>query len=68
MGWNNLIVGYNELHSFAKNYVNVVNYIVTFVKPNPTTNIITEETILNKKIINQGLKVFGNKGEAEVQK
>ena len=46
MGWNNLIVGSNELHSVAKAYVNVVNAFDTFVKPTPPTNIITNEKIL----------------------
>ena len=46
MGWNNLIVGYNELHSVAKAYINVVNAIYYFVKPTPPNNIITNETIL----------------------
>ena len=41
VGWNNLIVGSNEIHSVAKAYVNVVNAITSFVKPKPTTNIIT---------------------------
>ena len=61
MRWNNLIVGSNELHSVAKSYVNVVNDIATFVKPKPPTNIITNETILTRYSINQGLKVFGKK-------
>ena len=30
MGWNNLIVGSNEIHSVAKAYVNVVNAITYF--------------------------------------
>ena len=68
MGWNNLIVGSNEIHSVAKAYVNVVDSITSFVKPTPPTNIITNETILTQYIIKQGLKVFGKKGEAEVQK
>ena len=68
MGWNNMIVGSNELHSVAKSYINVVNAITSSVKPTPPTNIVTNETILTQYIINQGLKVFGNKGEAAVQK
>ena len=68
MGWNNLIVGSNELHSVAKAYVKVVNAIATFVKPTPPTNIITNEIILTQYSIKQGLKVFGKKGEAAVQK
>ena len=46
MGWNNLIVGSNELHSVSKYYVNVVNYISSFVKVAPPTNIIPNETIM----------------------
>ena len=68
MGWNNLIVGSNEIHGVAKAYVNVVNAITSFVKPTPPTNIITNETILNQYSIKQGIKVFGKKGEAAVQK
>ena len=68
MRWNNLIVGSNEIHSVAKAYINVVNAITYFVKPTPPTNIITNETILTQYIIKQGLKVFGNKGEAAVRK
>ena len=67
-GQNNLIVGSNEIHSVAKYYINVVNNINFFVKPTPPTNIITNETILTQYIIKQGLKVFGNKGEAAVRK
>ena len=59
MGWNNLIVGSNELHSVAKAYVNVVNAIDSFVKPTPPTKIITNKTILTQYKIKQGLKVFG---------
>ena len=68
MIWNNLIVGSNEIHRVAKDYVNVVNDIVTFVKPTPPTNIITNYTILMQYIINQGLKIFGKKGKATVWK
>ena len=57
MGWNNLIIGSNELHSVAKSYVNVVNVIDSFVKPTPPTNIITNYTILTKYSIKQVLKV-----------
>ena len=67
MGWNNLIVVSNELHSVAKSYINIVNYITSFVKPTPPTNIITNETILTQYSIKQGLRVFGKKSEA-VQK
>ena len=51
MGWNNLVVGSNEIHSVAKSYINVVNAITSFVKPTPPTNIITNETILTQYII-----------------
>ena len=68
MGWNNLIVGSNEIHSVAKAYVNVVYAIPYFVKQTPPTNIITNDTILNQYSIKQGLKVFGKKGEAAVRK
>ena len=61
MGWNNIIVGSNELHSATKAYINVVNAINYFVKPTTPTNIITNETILTQYIINQGLRVFGIK-------
>ena len=64
MGRNNLIVGSNELHSVAKYYVKFVNVIASFVRPTPPTNIITKKNILKQYIINQGLKVFVNKGEA----
>ena len=68
MGWNNLIVGSNELHSVAKSYINVANDIAYFVKPSPPTNIITNETIMTQYRIKQGIKLFGNKGEAAVRK
>ena len=68
MGWNNLIIGSNEIHSVAKAYVNVVNAITSFVKPIPPTKIITKQTILNHYSIKQGLKVFGKRGEAAVRK
>ena len=61
MGWNNLIVGSNELHSVTNAYINVVNDIASFVKPTPPTNIITNKTILTQYTINQGLNVFVNK-------
>ena len=41
IGWNNLIVGSNELHIVKNSYVNVVNSIAYFVKPTPPTNIIS---------------------------
>ena len=68
MGWNNLIVGSNEIHSVAKSYINVFNAIASFVKPTPPTNIITNDTILMQCSIKQGLEVFGNEGEAAIQK
>ena len=68
MGWNNIIVGSNEIHSVAKAYVNVVNSITYFVKPTPPTNIITNKTIMTQYSTKQGLKVFGKKGEATVRK
>ena len=68
MGFNNLIVGYHALHNVAKDYVNVVNYIAIFVEPTSQTNIIKNKTILTRYSIKQGLKIFGKKGEAEVQK
>ena len=68
MGWNNLIVGSDELHSLAKPYINVVHAIDDFVKPAQPTNIIANETILTQDSIKQGLKVFGKKFEAAVWK
>ena len=68
MGWSNLIVGSNELHSVAKSYVNAVNNISTFVKPMSPTKIITNENILMQYIIKQGIKVFVQKDEAALQK
>ena len=68
MKWNNIIIGSNELHSVAKSNINVFNGITYFVKPIPPTNIITNETILTQYRIKKGLKVFQNKGEAEVRK
>ena len=67
-GWNNLIIGSNEIYSVAKAYVNVVNSITSFVKPKPPTNIIINKTILNQYSIKQELTVFGKKGEAAVRK
>ena len=66
MGWNNLIVSSNEIHSVAKAYINFVNAMTSFVKPAPPTNIVTNETILIQYSIKQGLKVFGKKGESTV--
>ena len=68
MGWNNLIIGSNELNSVAKSYVNVVNDISTFYGHIPSNNIITNETILMQCSIKQGLKVFGKKDEAAARK
>ena len=68
MRWSNIIVGYNELHSVAKSYVSVSNTIAYFVKIQPPTNIITNDTILTQYSIKKGLKVFGNKFEAAVRK
>ena len=53
MGWNNIIVGSNEIHSVSKAYINVVNSITAFVKPTLPTNIITNESILTQYSINQ---------------
>ena len=44
----------------------IFNAIETFFKPTPPTIIITNETILTKYSIKQGLKVFGNNGKAAV--
>ena len=68
MGCNNLIVGSNELHSEEKFYVNVVNYIASFVNPTPPTNIITNDTILMQYSIKQVLEIFGKKRETAVRK
>ena len=68
MGWTNLIVGFNELHSVAKAYANVVNSIANFFKPTLTTNIIPNKTILMQYSINQLLKVFGKKCKASLRK
>ena len=68
MGWNNLIIGSNEIHSVAKAYVNIVNAITSFAKPTPPTKIITNETILTQYSIKQGLKVLENKCEDAVRK
>ena len=68
MGWKNLIVVSNEIHSVAKASFNVVNAITSFFRPTPPTNIITNENILTQYSIRQGLKVFGKKVEAAVRK
>ena len=68
MGWNNLIIGSNEIHSVAKAYANFGNAITSFFKQTPPTKIITNDTILTQYRIKQGLKVFGKKGEAVVRK
>ena len=67
MGWNNLIIGSNEIHIVAKAYINAVNAITYFIKPTPPTIIITNETILTQYRIKQLLKVFVKKGKAAVQ-
>ena len=68
MGWSNLIVGFHDLRNVAKAYINIVNAIITFVDPTPTTNIITNDTILTKYIIKQLLKGIIKKVEAAVRK
>ena len=65
---NNLNVGSHALNSVARAYFNVINDISTFVETNPPTNIIKNKTILKQYIIKHGIKDFGKKGEAEVQK
>ena len=67
MGWINRIVGSHAFHNVVKTYINVINYITTFVEPIPPTNIKTNETILNQ-YIKQGLNFFEQKGETLVQK
>ena len=68
MGWNNITVLSNELHSVAKSYVNIVNDISNFFKPTPPTNIITNEDILMQYSIKQRIRLFGKKSEAAVKK
>ena len=68
MGWKNLIVGSNELHSVAKSYVNVFNDISTFVKTAPPTNINTNEINLTQYSTKKVLNVFGNKIKTAVRK
>ena len=65
MGWNNLIVGSNEIHNISKAYVNVVNDISTSVKPTPPTNTITNENVLTQYSTNQGLKIFEKKARLQ---
>ena len=48
VGWSNLIFGARALHNVAMAYVNVINVIDTFVGPNLSTNIITNENILTQ--------------------
>ena len=67
MVWSNLIVGAFALHNVAKSYVNFVSAITTFVEPAPTTNIITNKTILTQYSIKQGLKVFGKRRGCSVK-
>ena len=59
MGWINLIISSHTLHSAAKAYVNVVNSISTSVESNPSTNIITNDTIFTHYSIKQERKFFG---------
>ena len=61
MVWSNQIIGSHALHNVSKAYANVVNNITTLVEPNPSANIITNETILTQYIIRQGLKFLGKK-------
>ena len=61
MGWSNLIVGARALHNFFKAYAKIINAIFTFVEPTPSTNIITNYTILTQYSIKQVLQVFGKK-------
>ena len=68
MGRNIFIVGYNELRSVVKHYVNAVNAISTLFKTAPPTNIITNNNTLTQYRIKQGIKVFGKKGEDELIK
>ena len=68
MGWSNLIVGARAIHNSVKAYVNVVNGFANFVETNPPTNINTNETILKKYSIKQGLKLFVQKCKDGVQK
>ena len=68
MVWINLIVGAHDLHNITMEYVNVVNSIATFVEPTPSTNIITNETILTQYNIKHGIQIFGQKGNSAVQK
>ena len=55
MIWTNLIVGDRANRNVAKAYVNAVNAIATFVCPTPSTNIITNYTILTQYSIKPGL-------------
>ena len=68
VGRNNLLVGYHDLQSVAKAYVNDVNYISTFVETTPPTNIVTNETILNQYIIKQGIKVLVKNARLQYKK
>ena len=65
---NYLIYVSHTLHSVVNAYANVVNTILTFVDTTPTTNIITNETILAQYNIIQLLKVFVKKVKAAVWK
>ena len=68
MVWNKLIGGSHALLSVANPYVNVFNAIATFVEPTPPTNIIKNDTILTQYNIKEGIKVYGKKFYAAVQK
>ena len=68
MGWNNLIFGSQALHSVAKSYSRVANYITTFLEPSPPTIVITNQTILNQYSIKQVLKVLRKKSRVEYKK
>ena len=59
MGRIILIVDVRSLHNVANAYVDVIDNIANFVKPNPPTNITTNETILTQYSIKQVLQVFG---------
>ena len=61
MGWINLIFGSHALHNFDKAHDNVANAITTFFEPTKPNNNITNDTILTKFSIKQGLNVFGKK-------
>ena len=68
IGWNNLIVGYHVLRNVSNACVNVVNSIAAFFEPTPPTSIIKNDTTLTQYSIKQGLKCFGKKFKATLQK